>query len=103
MKELSPDELNGFSSVASGLRQRARWRTPHGWVKAQRTTDSTLTLAGPADELRRIWNAHRAEWSCPRSKPGVPPQQYTGHHGAAEMILVRHRPGDNGRGGSMQA
>jgi len=90
MDDTSIAANSAFSSVASGQRPRARWLTPQGWVRAQRSTEDSLILAGPADELQRICSDHRRDWSCPQAGPAGAPRLYQGHRGAAELILVRN-------------
>lgn len=78
-----------FESVASGRRQRARWRGRAGWVRAERLSDQVIRLRGPLADLYRVWEAHRATWRCIRTRPGEPPLHPTTAHGQHALLLER--------------
>ena len=78
-----------FESVASGRRQRARWRGQAGWVRAERLTEHVIRLRGPLADLYRAWKAHRSAWRCIRTRPGEPPLHIVSASGQHELLLER--------------
>jgi hypothetical protein len=80
--------MTDFDSVASGMRQRARWRSPQGWVRAEWLSDTYLRLRGPRPELMRVWDRVRHRWTCLRQHAGDPPVHRHDEDGQYEMLLV---------------
>jgi hypothetical protein len=80
--------MHDFEAVARGERQRARWRSPEGWVRVDRLSDQRLCLRGPHREVARLSSAARADWTCLHQR-----QMDGGPQGAlVEMMLVRREP-----------
>lgn len=76
-----------FDAVLRGERSRARWRSPHGWVRAQRLSDHHLSLRGPRAEVVRLSAQAGAAWdplpTCGALAPG------TADDAPFEVLLIR--------------